>query len=143
MNLLLSLNLAPSLRTVKLNENGETAVVTISELQKGKKLFINTCSGCHTGGITKTNPNVGLAISTLENATPPRDNIFNLINYVKNPTSYDGQDSLLEVHPNLSLSWLYPSISKATDKDLYDIAGYILVEGQVLGEKWGGGKVYY
>ena len=55
-----------------------------------KRLFINTCSGCHTGGITKTNPNVGLDPEALSLATPQRNTIEGLVDYMKNPTTFDG-----------------------------------------------------
>ena len=46
-------------RTVQLN-GSKTVVLTPEQVKRGKRLFVNTCSICHTGGITKTNPNVGL-----------------------------------------------------------------------------------
>jgi photosystem II cytochrome c550 len=47
-------------RTVKLNEAGDTIVISPEQLKKGKKLFQDTCAQCHAGGVTKTNQNVGL-----------------------------------------------------------------------------------
>jgi photosystem II cytochrome c550 len=45
--------------------------------------------------VTKTNPNVGLDPEALSLATP-RDNIDALVDYLKNPTSYDGLESIAE-----------------------------------------------
>ena len=56
---------------------------------------------CHVGGITKTNPNLGLEPDALSLATPARDNINALVDYMKNPTSYDGLESIAEVHPSI------------------------------------------
>jgi photosystem II cytochrome c550 len=30
-----------------------------------------------------------------------------------------------------------------TEDDLYAIAGHILIQPQIVAEKWGGGKIYY
>nr|YP_003795282.1 photosystem II cytochrome c550 [Chromera velia]ADJ66524.1 photosystem II cytochrome c550 [Chromera velia] len=139
----LNRSLTDSIRTVKLSENNDKAIITPNELGRGKVLFAKTCSACHTGGITKTNPNIGLALSTLKNAIPERDNVVNLVQYMKYPTAYDGTFTLNETHPNTTFAVFFPSMRTLTEKDLYSIAGYILVQAQVLGEKWGGGKVYY
>ena len=29
------------------------------------------------------------------------------------------------------------------DDELVDIAGHVLVQPKILGDKWGGGKIYY
>ena len=52
-------SLDAALRTIPLNEAGDT--VTLSEeFTRGQQKFNNACAICHMGGITKTNPNVGL-----------------------------------------------------------------------------------
>ena len=38
----------------------KTVTLTAEQVKRGKRLFNSTCSICHTCGITKTNPNVGL-----------------------------------------------------------------------------------
>ncbi len=95
------------------------------------------------GGITKTNPNLDLRTETLALATPPRDNIEGLVDYMKNPTTYDGEQEIAEVHPSLRSADIFPKMRNLTEKDLVAIAGHILVEPKILGDKWGGGKVYY
>jgi photosystem II cytochrome c550 len=125
-------------RTVPLSE---TEVVTLSqkELVQGKKLFSAVCAQCHVGGASYTNPDVGLKLEELSLATPRRDNILAIVDYVKNPTTYDGTESLLEYHPNTQLTSDFPKFRNLTDEDLKLIAGYILVQANHL-PGWGGSK---
>ena len=102
-----------------------------------------TCGACHVGGISKTNPNVGLDSEALSLATPRRDNIDALVDFMKNPTSYDGLESIAETHPSIKSADIYPRMRSLTDEDLTAIAGHILLQPKILAEKWGGGKIYY
>nr|YP_009628764.1 photosystem II cytochrome c550 [Balbiania investiens]QBX88547.1 photosystem II cytochrome c550 [Balbiania investiens] len=129
--------------TVPLNQSGKTTIMTPEQIKRGKRLFNNTCSQCHNGGITKTNPNVGLDSEGLGLATPTRDHLEGLIDYMKNPTSYDGAESIAELHPSIKSAEIFPKMRNLTDDDLFTIAGYILVQPKVMLEKWGGGKIYY
>ena len=61
-------------RTLPLNSS-KTVTLSLEQVKRGKRLFINTCSICHTGGITKTNPNVGLDTEALSLAVPTRNTI--------------------------------------------------------------------
>ena len=94
-------------RTVTLNEDGDTYVLSLKEVQTGKRLFNDTCAQCHAGGVTKTNQNVGLDPETLALATPARDNIEGLVDYMKNPTTYDGEIEISELHPSLKSADIY------------------------------------
>lgn len=138
-----AIDLDNATRTVVENGSGKTVVLTAEQVKRGKRLFNATCGACHVGGITKTNPNVGLDPEALSLATPKRDNIESLIDYLKNPTTYDGLDSIAEVHPSIKSADLYPRMRSVTDDDLYAIAGHILLQPKILTEKWGGGKIYY
>lgn len=129
--------------TVPLNESGKTTTLTPEQVKRGKRLFNNTCSQCHNGGITKTNPNVGLDTEGLSLAIPRRDNIEGLIDYMKNPTSYDGAEEIAELHPSIKSAEIFPKMRNLTDDDLFTIAGHILIQPKVVLEKWGGGKIYY
>ena len=129
--------------TVPLNQSGKTTTLTPEQVKRGKRLFNNTCSQCHNGGITKTNPNIGLDPEGLSLATPPRDNIEGLIDYMKNPTSYDGAEDIAELHPSIKSADIFPKMRNLTDDDLFTIAGHILIQPKVVLEKWGGGKIYY
>ena len=85
----LAIELDDATRTVALNGN-KSVTLSPEQVKRGKRLFLNTCSVCHTGGITKTNPNVGLDSEALTLATPTRSNIEGLVDYMKNPTTFDG-----------------------------------------------------
>mmetsp|Transcript_36581 Transcript_36581/g.56212 ORF Transcript_36581/g.56212 Transcript_36581/m.56212 type:complete len:164 (+) Transcript_36581:1848-2339(+) len=138
-----AIDLDEATRTVILDETGNSTVLTPEQVKRGKRLFNSTCGACHVGGITKTNPNVGLDPEALSLATPRRDNIKALIDYLKNPTTYDGLESVAEVHPSIKSADIYPRMRSLTDEDLYAIAGHIMLEPKIVTEKWGGGKIYY
>nr|QCI09079.1 photosystem II cytochrome c550 [Inkyuleea mariana] len=130
-------------RTVQLEESGKTVILTPEQVKRGKRLFNNSCAQCHNGGITKTNPNVGLEPESLSLATPARDSIVSLIDYMKDPTSYDGVNSIAELHPSIKSAEIFPKMRNLTDEDLFAIAGHILMQPKIAAEKWGGGKIYY
>lgn len=130
-------------RTVKLNDKGDTVVISVPQLAKGKKLFNDTCAQCHAGGVTKTNQNVGLEPEALAGATPKRDNIEGLVDYMKNPTTYDGETEISEIHPSIKSADIFTEMRNLTDDDLTAIAGHILIQPKVVGTRWGGGKIYY
>ena len=74
-----AIDLDEATRTVVKDDSGKTVVLTPEQIKRGKRLFNATCGACHVGGITKTNPNVGLDPEALSLATPRRDNIDGLI----------------------------------------------------------------
>lgn len=138
-----AIELDETTRTVPLEESGKTVVLTAEQVKRGKRLFNNSCAQCHNGGITKTNPNIGLEIESLSLAIPARDNIKSLIDYIKDPTSYDGESSIAELHPSIKSADIFPKMRNLTDDDLFAIAGHILMQPKIVAEKWGGGKIYY
>jgi photosystem II cytochrome c550 len=129
-------------RTLPLNSS-KTVTLSLEQVKKGKRLFINTCSICHTGGVTKTNPNVGLDTEALGLAVPVRNTIEGLVDYMKNPTTFDGLESIAEVHPSIKSADIFPRMRSLTEDDLFAIAGHILLQPKIIAEKWGGGKIYY
>lgn len=131
-----------AVRTVPLNSS-KNVTLSLEQVKRGKRLFNNTCSVCHTGGITKTNPNVGLDAEALSLATPVRNNIEGLVDYMKNPTTFDGLESIAEIHPSIKSADIFPKMRSLTEDDLYAIAGHILLQPKIVAEKWGGGKIYY
>lgn len=139
----IAIELDDNTRTVQLNEAGKTTILTKEQAKRGKRLFNNTCAQCHNGGVTKTNPNIGLDSESLSLATPSRDNIISLVNYMKDPMSYDGTISIYENHPSIKSADIFPKMRSLTDEDLTAIAGYILMQPTIASEKWGGGKIYY
>ena len=138
-----ALELDEDTRTVTLDGKGNSVVLTPEQVKRGKRLFNNACGTCHVGGLTKTNPNVGLDTESLSLATPPRDNVSSLVSYFKDPMTYDGIDSISEIHPSIRSADIFPKMRSLTDEDLFAIAGHILLQPKVVNEKWGGGKIYY
>ncbi|NJK40081.1 MAG: cytochrome c-550 [Oscillatoriales cyanobacterium RM2_1_1] len=135
-----ALELTEELRTMPLNQQGETTTLSLKEIKQGKKLFNYACAQCHALGVTKTNPDVNLNPEVLANAVPARDNIASLIDYMENPTTYDGMTEIAELHPSKKSSDIYPKMRNLTEDDLYAIAGYVLLEPKIRGDQWGGGK---
>nr|YP_010850939.1 photosystem II cytochrome c550 [Aphanocladia stichidiosa]WGH13990.1 photosystem II cytochrome c550 [Aphanocladia stichidiosa] len=138
-----STELDEATRTVVFDSSSKTITLTPEQVKRGKRLFNNSCAQCHNGGITKTNPNIGLELESLSLATPARDNVINLIDYIKDPKSYDGQNSIAELHPSIKSAEIFPKMRNLTDEDLLSMAGYILLQPRIAQEKWGGGKIYY
>ncbi|MGB5592745.1 MAG: photosystem II cytochrome c-550 [Crocosphaera sp.] len=127
--------------TVTLNEAGETTTLSDEQVSKGNRIFIDNCAKCHKQGKTFTNNNVSLGLDDLAGAEPPRDNLLALIDYLKYPTSYDGEDDYIELHPNVTRPDIYPELRNLTEDDVYDVSGYVLVAPK-LDERWGG-SIYY
>ena len=75
---------------ILVNAAGETQTFTPDDLIQGKESFSNSCLTCHVGGSTLSNPSVSLSLEDLHNATPPRDNLENLVQYIRRPMFYDG-----------------------------------------------------
>jgi photosystem II cytochrome c550 len=138
-----AIDLDEATRTIVKDASGNTVVLSPEQVKRGKRLFNATCGACHVGGMTKPNPNVGLDPEALSLATPRRDNVEALVDYLKNPTSYDGFESIAEVHPSIKSADIYPRMRSLTDEDLVAISGHILLQPKILTEKWGGGKIYY
>lgn len=137
-----ALELSEDVRTIPVNEQGDTTVVSLAEFKTGQRLFNDTCSQCHLGGRTKTNPNVTLQMEDLKGAFPSRDNIAALVDYMENPTTYDGFTEIYEFHPSTRSADIFPEMRNLTEDDLEAIASYILIQPKVQGIMWGGGKVY-
>jgi photosystem II cytochrome c550 len=138
-----AIELDEATRTVPLDASGNGVILTPEQVKRGKRLFNASCGSCHTGGITKTNPNVGLDTEALNLATPNRNSIAGLVDYLKQPTTYDGLESIAEVHPSIASADIFPKMRSLTEEDLFAIAGHILLQPQIVSEKWGGGKIYY
>jgi photosystem II cytochrome c550 len=129
--------------TVPATPDGTLVTFSEQEIKSGRKVFNSSCGECHAGGITKTNQNVGLDPETLALATPARDNVDALVDYMKDPTSYDGEYSIADVHPSIRSSDVFVKMRDLSDEDLRLMAGFILVAPKVQGLQWGGGKIYF
>jgi photosystem II cytochrome c550 len=136
-----AVELTESTLTVPFDGAGKTATLTSQEFANGQKLFVSNCTKCHLQGKTKTNNNVSLGLEDLGKAEPPRNNLASIVDYLKNPTSYDGEDDYSELHPNVSRPDIYPELRNLTKDDVYDVAGYTLVAPK-LDARWGG-TIYF
>ncbi len=136
-----ALELNEDTRTIVLNDGGEKITLSSQQVTEGQRIFNASCTKCHLQGKTKTNNNVSLSVDDLAGAEPPRDNLLALVDYLQHPTSYDGEDDLSELHPNVSRPDLYPEIRNLTEDDVFNVAGYMLVAPK-LDERWGG-TIYF
>lgn len=139
-NVAIAVEIDEATRTVPLNASGDQINLTIEQLAVGQRKFNGSCSSCHLAGGTKTNPDIDLGPQTLALATPPRNHIESIVDYLENPTTYDGLQSIEEFHPSTSRSDLFPRMEDLTEEDLTAIAGYILVQPKIIGDQWAGGK---
>jgi photosystem II cytochrome c550 len=136
----IAVEINPTNRTVALNDVGESVTLTTQQFLQGQRKFNGSCAQCHIDGASKTNPDVDLGLETLANATPARDSVIGIVDYLNNPTTYDGLRSLEELHPSTLRSDLFPRMRDLTDDDLDAIAGYILAQPNIVGDQWAGGK---
>ncbi len=136
-----AVELTEATRTIPYDGTGKTATLTEQEFANGQRLFVQECTQCHLQGKTKTNNNVSLGLSDLAKAEPPRDTLAAIVDYLTNPTSYDGEDDYKELHPNVSRPDIYPELKNWTKQDLTDVAGYTLIAPR-LDERWGG-TIYF
>ena len=133
----------PELRTVTLNESGEMVTLSLEQVAVGKRIFNDTCAQCHAGGVTKTSPDLDLSTESLAGAIPARDNIVALVDYMKNPTTYDGEIEIYELHPSTRSADIFPEMRNLTDEELFAVAGHVLSQPKIIGRRWGGGKTKY
>ena len=111
-----ALELNKTIRTVPLNDKGDTVVLSLKQVKEGKRLFNYACAQCHAGGVTKTNQNVGLEPEALAGALPNRNNIAGLVDYMKNPTTYDGAIEISELHPSTKSSDIFTKMRRLKGK---------------------------
>lgn len=132
-----------SIRTLPLNEAGDEVVIPLDEFLTGERLFKAVCADCHNQGGTKPNPNITLSLEDLATALPARDNLAGLVDYLNNPTTYDGEVSIALFHPSTQSAAIYSEMRGLSQDDLEAISSYILIQGRLEPDRWGGGKVYF
>lgn len=103
---------------LKFDEQGETRLFSPTDVSKGKQLFQKHCMSCHVGGATLPNPQVSLSLQALQGASPPRDNIKNLVAYFREPMLYDGSEESY-VCRRISPSWM-------SEAEVTDLAAFLL-----------------
>lgn len=111
-----------------LDSQGHTRSFSANELTAGKKLFEQNCLTCHVGGATLPNPSVPLSLKALHGATPPRDTISQLVEFVRKPMLYDGSEESYECR-EVPESWL-------SQAEVESLAGFILRAAEVA-PGWG------
>jgi len=107
---------------LELNGQGETRPFSPQELSQGKQLFTTNCLNCHVGGATLPDPLVSLSLTKLKGANPPRDNITNLVAYLRQPMTYDGTQETYWCR-QVPESWL-------SKEQVESIAAFILTAAQ-------------
>lgn len=77
---------------LELDSEGNTRLFSAQDLSAGKVLFEQSCMNCHVGGANLPDPTISLSLADLKGATPPRNNINNLVAYLREPMTYDGTE---------------------------------------------------
>jgi photosystem II cytochrome c550 len=75
-----------------MDQAGTMKTFTYAEFVEGKELFGQNCLSCHVGGTTLSSPDVSLALTALQGATPPLDTVNALVGFMRHPVAYDGSD---------------------------------------------------
>lgn len=92
---------------LELDEQGQTKLFSAEDITQGKELFKSNCINCHVGGATLPYPPVSLALDTLSGATPPRNNINGIVNFLRQPMTYDGSEETFWCR-TVTESWMPP-----------------------------------
>ena len=127
-------------RTIKLNEQGDTMVLSLEQVARGRKQFNYAVRESSLGPADFISGGRGKGLFLLAGALPRRDNVEALVDYLKNPTTYDGLTDISQLHPSLKSTDIYPKMRSLTEEDLVAISGHILLQPKVIGPLWGGGK---
>lgn len=77
---------------IRVDAQGNARDFTPQALSQGKILFQKNCINCHVGGQTLPNPPVSLALNALQGATPARNNVQAIVDYLRHPLTYDGSE---------------------------------------------------
>lgn len=96
----------------------ETHSYTAQDLSQGKQLFEANCLNCHVGGITLPDPTITLSLDALAQATPPRNTVQSLVNFSRQPMTYDGSEESIWCR-QVSPDWM-------DDKTLENLAAFLL-----------------
>ncbi|MBD2579153.1 photosystem II cytochrome PsbV2 [Oscillatoria sp. FACHB-1406] len=80
---------------VPYDAQGNTQTYTPDDFYQGKELFKEHCIYCHVGGTTVQDPTVSLSLEDLGGATPPRNNVTAIADFMRDPLSYDGSEPSL------------------------------------------------
>ena len=107
---------------VELDGQGATRQFSLQDLTRGKELFATNCLNCHVGGATLPDPQVSLALTKLQGANPPRDNINSLVTYLRQPMTYDGSQETYWCR-QVPESWM-------SQQEVENLAAFVLTAAQ-------------
>ncbi len=107
---------------MELDAEGHTRLFSAQDLTAGKQLFEQNCLNCHVGGATLPDPTISLSLATLEGATPPRNNINSLVEYLRQPMTYDGSEESFWCR-QVPESWM-------SQPQIQDLAAFVLRAAQ-------------
>jgi photosystem II cytochrome c550 len=88
-----------------LDDSGETKSFSGEDITKGLRLFKANCINCHVGGNTLPDPEISLSLADLKAGKPRRDTIEGLVQFFRQPLTYDGTD-ISVVCREVSEQWL-------------------------------------
>lgn len=108
--------------SLEVDEQGSTREFSLEEISQGKVLFANNCLNCHVGGATLPNPQTSLALNKLKAANPPRDNVNNLVAFLRQPMTYDGSEETYWCR-QVPESWM-------TQEEVESLAAFVLTAAQ-------------
>ena len=107
---------------MELDAEGHTQLFSAQDLTAGKQLFEQNCLNCHVGGATLPDPTISLSLATLQGATPPRNNINSLVEYLRQPMTYDGSEESFWCR-QVPESWM-------SQTQIQDLAAFVLRAAQ-------------
>lgn len=107
---------------LKVDGQGATRPFSPQDLTRGKQLFTTNCMNCHVGGATLPDPQVSLALTKLQGATPPRDNINSLVAFLRQPMTYDGAQETYWCR-QVPESWM-------SQEEIESLAAFVLTAAQ-------------
>lgn len=114
--------------SLPLDQQGQFIAVTSADLSVGKRLFEENCKNCHVGGSTLPNPLVSLSLEDLKGASPPRNTVQGLVDYQRQPLTYDGKDFGFGCR-EVTESWM-------STEELQKLAAFVLRAAEVA-PGWG------
>ncbi len=107
---------------MELDAEGHTRLFSAGDFSAGKQLFAQNCLNCHVGGATLPDPTISLSLATLQGATPPRNNINSLVEYLRQPMTYDGSEESFWCR-QVPESWM-------SQPDIENLAAFVLRAAQ-------------
>ncbi|PPS39928.1 photosystem II cytochrome PsbV2 [Chroococcidiopsis sp. TS-821] len=113
---------------LEVDEQGTTREFSLEEISQGKVLFENNCLNCHVGGATLPDPQTSLALNKLKGANPPRDNVNNLVAFLRQPMTYDGSEETYWCR-QVPESWM-------SQEEIESLAAFVLTAAQKA-KGWG------